>query len=96
MKWFHNFAQREDVKAVLDVLEKRKDLPMPEKMAVKMDNENGKTWTGLFMWNILTIVQDYPGFFVMFATFSIVGIFAIILQLVLHAVYGPHVFHQFW
>lgn len=78
--------ERKDVQAVMEVLRKRAATPLPEKMEVRMDNEEGQTWLGVVLWNSFTLVQDYPNFFVLLATVFIFGSLSMILQAVLASI----------
>jgi hypothetical protein len=50
----------DSVHAVLAQLEIRRSMPMETRSLAVMDDKDGKTFLGLMVWNIGTLVQDTP------------------------------------
>lgn len=63
--FMHKIKNRSDVSAVMGVLRKRLEIEPAERSPVRMDNENGKTWVGLLLWNVGTLIQDFPNAFLL-------------------------------
>lgn len=62
---------RPDVQAVLRILSARAKQPYPQKTGMRMDDSVGETWIGAVVWNVGTLIQDYPQTFLL-AGFTIV------------------------
>lgn len=79
-KSWTRFCNREDVQAVMNILGKRLHTPFPDRMAMRMENEKGRTRTGLIIWNIGTLLQDYPNTFLLAGFVVLFGLSAMIWQ----------------
>ncbi len=51
---------RDTVHAVLAQLEIRRSLPKETRSLAVMDDKDGKSFLGLMVWNIGTLIQDTP------------------------------------
>ena len=58
----HWLVSRKDIIAVRSCLHERRMLPLDERTAYIMRDEEGKTVVGAIYWNLGTITQDNPVF----------------------------------
>ena len=71
-------SQRDDVQAVMTVLQERRRMPYPESMELSMQDPRGRTFTGLILWNCGTLLQDYKK---PFAISTVLVVISLILML---------------
>lgn len=57
-----DFMERKDVIAVRAALHQRNQISYPDRLETRVEDD-GKTITGLVIWNVFSLVQDFPDLF---------------------------------
>lgn len=73
MKFVQAIKSREDMRAVYQALSARMKFPYPERIDEVHMDDGGKTIPGIIVWNIASLVQDFPNVFILCAFVIIFG-----------------------
>jgi hypothetical protein len=66
-----SLRRRKDVAAVLSILKIRAEAAKQDQQNIVMDDDNGKTWVGAFIWGAVSLWQDNPIYVIICAAATI-------------------------
>lgn len=65
MKFIDDIKSREDIQSVSNALRARLKFPYPDRIDEVHIAEEGKTIPGIILWNVASLVQDFPNLFIL-------------------------------
>ncbi|TQN50378.1 hypothetical protein DLNHIDIE_00231 [Acidithiobacillus thiooxidans ATCC 19377] len=74
--FINHMKNRKDIRCVSNALHTRLKFPYPERINEVHIDEEGKTIPGIILWNIVSLVQDFPNLFIIGGFLLIFGTIA--------------------